>query len=55
MILIPELEEWLGIRKTPEVILLCSQAYKPVILADPKWLPLTGGAVDESWDKITAP
>lgn len=47
--------EWLGIREAPEVILLCSQACEPVILADPKWLPLTGGGVDESWEEITAP
>ena len=34
---------------------MCSQACKPVILADPKWLPLTGGGVDGSWEEITGP
>ena len=37
------------------MILLCSQACKPVILADPKWLSLTGGGVGGSWEEITDP
>ena len=45
----------MGIRETLGVILMCSQACKPMILADPKWLPLTGGGVDESWEEITGP